>query len=186
MNPVALVTGGASGIGLGISFALAKEGYHLAICGRRSLDCVDNALDRLKATGVVVRYYSCDITSSEDRAQLLASIKADYGGLHVLVNNAGVAPEKRVDMLDATVDSFDRVININLKGPYFLTQAVARWMAEEKEAFTDYRGCIINISSVSVVLRSIGVNIVSQKPESAWQPNCGQFDWPNLGSPYMK
>lgn len=155
MNPVALVTGGASGIGLGISFALAKEGYHLAICGRRSIETIKTALEQLESTGAVVRYYVCDITLAQNRADLLTALKTDFGCLNVLVNNAGIAPEKRVDLLEASEESFDRLITTNLKGPYFLTQATAQWMIAQKETYTDFRGCIINISSISAEAASV-------------------------------
>jgi NAD(P)-dependent dehydrogenase (short-subunit alcohol dehydrogenase family) len=72
----------------------------------------------------------------------------------VLVNNAGVAPEERADLLEAGEESFDRLLRINLKGPHFLTQAVARWMIEQKEASADYAGCIVNVTSISAVVAS--------------------------------
>ncbi len=76
------------------------------------------------------------------------------GRLHVLVNNAGVAPEVRADLLEAGEESFDRVLRVNLKGPYFLTQSVARWMVEQRGAVADYAGCIVNVTSISATVAS--------------------------------
>ena len=77
------------------------------------------------------------------------------GRLDVLVNNAGVAPEVRADLLEASPENFDRVMSINLRGPYFLTQAVARWMVEQRQADANFRGCIVNVSSVSATIASV-------------------------------
>ncbi len=156
MPKVALVTGGSRGIGLGISRCLASEGYNLAICGRRSETQVGDTLSALRKTGVEVLYIRADVAQRDDRSQLLAEIKEHFGGLNVLVNNAGVAPEKRVDMLETSEESFDRVMEVNLKGPYFLTQAAARWMIKQKQADSNYEGCIVNISSISATVASPG------------------------------
>jgi NAD(P)-dependent dehydrogenase (short-subunit alcohol dehydrogenase family) len=154
-RPVALVTGGAAGIGLGISEALAREGFDLALCGRRSAHQMAPALDALRALGADVLYASADIASAPDRAALLDAVRAHHGRLHVLVNNAGVAPTERLDLLDATEESYDRVMAINLKGPYFLTQAAARWMLAQKEADAAFQGAIVNVGSISATMASI-------------------------------
>ena len=78
------------------------------------------------------RYFRADIGERTDRARLVSEVKEAFGRLHVLVNNAGVAPQARVDLLEAGEDSFERLMRVNLQGPYFLTQAVARWMLEQK------------------------------------------------------
>ncbi|MEE8318862.1 MAG: SDR family NAD(P)-dependent oxidoreductase, partial [Dehalococcoidales bacterium] len=121
MRKVALITGGSRGIGLGIAGCLAGEGYNLAVCGRRPETQVGDALAALRKTGIEVLYIRSDVAKRDDRSRLLAEIKEHFGGLNVLVNNAGVAPEKRVDMLETSEESFDRVMDVNLKGPYFLT-----------------------------------------------------------------
>lgn len=154
MRKVALVTGGASGIGYGISTALAREGYDLALCGRREEDQVREALDTLRGIGADVLYVSTDVADPDDRTRLMEAIRSHYGRLHLLVNNAGVAPRERTDLLDATEDSFDWVLGINLKGPYFLTQAAATWMIEQRSADPDFWGAIVNIGSISATMAS--------------------------------
>lgn len=154
MKPLALITGGASGIGLGISEALAAEGYDLLVCGRRAEARVAAALDRLRAAGAHVTYVSADMGTAGGRQAVMEAARAQ-GRLHVLVNNAGMAPPERRDLLDASEESFDRVLDVNLKGPYFLTQAVARWMIAQRQADAGYRAAIINIGSVSATMASI-------------------------------
>lgn len=154
MEKVALITGGTRGIGLGIASSLSQEGFHLALCGRRKKDEIPETLDALRFSGLEVLYIQADIGKSEDRERLLETIREHYGRLHVLVNNAGVAPLERRDLLHTTEDSFDHVININLKGPFFLTRSVANWMVEQKLADRTYGGTLINITSVSATVAS--------------------------------
>jgi 3-oxoacyl-[acyl-carrier protein] reductase len=155
MRRVALITGGTRGIGLGIARELAQNHFDLAINGTRAADQVENTLKELRAYGVEVLYCPGDIASSEDRTEIMRQVKDHYGRLHVLVNNAGVAPKERRDILEATEESFDHVMDINLKGSYFLTQKVANWMIEQKKIDKDFTGCIINISSVSATMVSL-------------------------------
>ena len=154
MKKVALVTGGTRGIGLGIAEALAREGFDLALCGRRGAEAVQQSLQALRNLGSEVAYVVADISEAAARQALLEAVRARFGRLHVLVNNAGVAPKERRDILDATEESFDWVLGINLRGPYFLTQAVARWMIDQQQASDDFAGCIINVTSVSATLAS--------------------------------
>lgn len=146
---VALVTGGSRGIGLGITRALAASGFSLAINGRREAAEVGPVLTELRATGVDAIYCRADLADLSDHAPMLAEIDKHFGRLDVLVNNAGVAPEQRADILEATPQSFDRLIATNLRGPYFLTQAVANWMVKQRRG-----GCIVNVSSVSATAAS--------------------------------
>jgi 3-oxoacyl-[acyl-carrier protein] reductase len=152
---VALVTGGSRGIGLGIATELAMQGFDLAINGVRPVDAVADNLQSLKALGSEVIYCRADVSSTEQRAAMLSEINAHFGSLHVLVNNAGVAPLDRKDILEANEESFDRLLFTNLKGPYFLTQAVANWMIAQAKNDKDFNGCIVNVSSVSATFASV-------------------------------
>lgn len=149
--PTALVTGAARGIGAGIALGLAESGFNVAV-----FDVIDTA-DTLKAiedAGARGIGISGDVTSAGDRTSALEKINAEFGRLDCLVNNAGVAPRVRADILEAGEQSYDRVMNINLKGPYFLTQAVANWMIEQKKERKDDWMSIINISSMSAYTAS--------------------------------
>jgi 3-oxoacyl-[acyl-carrier protein] reductase len=151
---VALVTGGTRGIGLGIARALARDGWSLAVCGLRSRDQVDDVLRELSANGGDAEYWPADIGSANDRTQLLASVIAHYGMLHALVNNAGRAPRVRTDLLAATEESFEEVVRTNLQGPYFLTQAVARLLAQQPAANAELGRAIVFVTSVSAEMAS--------------------------------
>jgi 3-oxoacyl-[acyl-carrier protein] reductase len=151
---VALVTGGARGIGLAISEHLAREGFDLAICGVRPAAAVAGVLERLRGLGADVRYGAFDVADRPARDALLADTRSHFGCLHVLVNNAGIAPKERRDLLDATEESFERVVGVNLRGPYFLTQAAARWMVDQRREDAAFSGCIVNVGSVSAVAAS--------------------------------
>ncbi len=155
MKKVALVTGGSRGIGLGIAEHLARNGFDLAINGVRPAEAVTEPIARLRELGADVLYCQGDIASREDRTNVLAAITNHFGRLHVLVNNAGVAPKERRDILDATEESFEYVLSTNLQGPYFLTQKVARWMIDQGRKRADFTGCIINISSISATVASV-------------------------------
>jgi NAD(P)-dependent dehydrogenase (short-subunit alcohol dehydrogenase family) len=150
----ALVTGGTRGIGLGIARALARRGFDLAVNGVREEEAVAPVVDELRSAGGEVRYVRADVGVRGDRERLVAEVRRVLGRLHVLVNNAGVAPSVRADLLDADEESFDRLIRINLKGPYFLTQSIARWMVEQRQGEADYAGCIVNVTSVSASVAS--------------------------------
>ena len=152
---IAVVTGGARGIGFGVSAALAREGYSLAVCGTREAADAESALAALRSAGAEVCYFRADVSCEADRQSLLEQVRSRFGALHVLVNNAGVAPLQRTDLLTATEASFERVLRINLQGPYFLTQAVARWMIEQRQADAAFSGCIVNMGSVSADLASV-------------------------------
>jgi NAD(P)-dependent dehydrogenase (short-subunit alcohol dehydrogenase family) len=151
---IALVTGGTRGIGFGVAMSLAHEGLDLAICGVRDEAAAAESLEKLRAAGAGVLYCQCDVGNTEARAAMLARIRSHYGGLHVLVNNAGVAPKERLDILEEKEESFEWVLRTNLQGPFFLTQAVANWMLQQREAAPAFKGCIINVSSVSATMAS--------------------------------
>lgn len=151
---VAIVTGGSRGIGLGIAHALAASGFRVAINGRRALGEVQPVMAELANAGVEPLYLRADVGDVSEHQPMLDAIRERYGRLDVLVNNAGVAPEVRADLLEATPESFDRLIRINLRGPYFLTQAAAQWMVEQRRADPAFRGCVVNVSSVSATQAS--------------------------------
>jgi NAD(P)-dependent dehydrogenase (short-subunit alcohol dehydrogenase family) len=155
MKMVALVTGGSRGIGFGVAKALAKSGYDVIITGRRAGAEVAQSLKQLRDCGVEAEYVSADVANGGDRQRLLQTIESRFGKLEVLVNNAGIAPPVRADVLEASEESFDKVMSVNLKGPYFLTQGVARWMVRQRQADPFFRGCIINIGSVSATVASL-------------------------------
>jgi 3-oxoacyl-[acyl-carrier protein] reductase len=157
-HKTAFVTGGSRGIGFGIARALAADGWRLAINGMRAESDVGEPLGTLRKLTSTV-YCQGDVSKADDRAACLAKIRAEFGPLNLLVNNAGIAPPSRDDILQATEASFDKVFDVNLKGPYFLTQAVARQMVEDRAADgganSAFDGCIINISSVSADVASV-------------------------------
>lgn len=153
--PVALVTGGSRGIGLGIVRALLAAGYDVALGGTRPHADVAPLLDDLGGTNRHVHYVRGDLAIRADREAILSSVRDRFARLHVLVNNAGISVKQRVDLLDATEESFEHVLRTNLQGPYFLTQAVARWLIEQKRADATFRGAIVNVSSISATVASI-------------------------------
>src|SRR4029079_1583180 len=155
MNRVALITGGSRGIGFGIATQLAINGFDIAINGIRSAAEVKDAVRKLKDHGNDVIYCHGSISLAADRERIIDEVKKHYGLLHVLVNNAGVAPKLRNDILEATEESFDEVISVNLKGTYFLTQRAANWMIQQKKNDETFEGCIINISSISATVVSL-------------------------------
>jgi 3-oxoacyl-[acyl-carrier protein] reductase len=184
MKPVALITGGTRGIGLGIAWALAKSGFDLALNGVRPAKDVEAVCDALRASGIRVIYLQGDISCEKDRRQLLQQTLLEFSQVHVLVNNAGVAPDVRADILEATESGFDKVLNINLKGPYFLTQLVARHMIAQKQQSPEVFHCIINVSSVSATVASVnrGDYCISKAGVAMstrlWASRLGEFDIP--------
>ena len=131
MNPVSLITGASRGIGRGIALELAKLGHDLVINyagnSEAARKTVDDCVATARTAGKTIRAEACqaDISVGVDRAKLISFTQEKFGRLDLLVNNAGVAPTVRADLLDASEESFDRLIAINVKGPYFLTQLAA-------------------------------------------------------------
>ena len=155
MRRVALVTGSRRGIGYGIARCLAAEGLDIVVNGTGSVDEVRERISELEALGSRVLYCRADVSVPADRARLLDEVDAAFGRIDVLVNNAGVAPSVRADILEATEESYERVMGINLKGPYFLTQAVARRMVEARARGSTEPYCVINVSSISARVASV-------------------------------
>lgn len=155
MRPVALVTGGTRGIGLGIAQQLAAKGYDLILNGVREEIEVEHVLEDLRSMDVEVYYAKGNIALEADRVRILETAKERFGKLNVLVNNAGVAPKVRADILEVTPEDFDELMDINLRGTFFLTQSIALWMQEQKQENPSDSFSIIHITSISAVLASI-------------------------------
>ena len=153
-RPVALVTGGTRGIGLGIARTLARDGWNLALCGVRAEADVRDALEELRGAGAETAYTVADLSRVADRQALIAWVHDRYGSVNALVNNAGRAPRVRADLLEATEESFDEVLRTNLQGPYFLTQQIAAQMLARKQQDSDWRAAIVFVTSVSADLAS--------------------------------
>jgi 3-oxoacyl-[acyl-carrier protein] reductase len=152
---VALVTGGARGIGHGIALRLARDGFAIAAAGRRPAEDAQAAMDEIGAQGIDAIYVQADVADGAARAGLLLEVEDRFGRLDVLVNNAGMAPRVRADILEAREEHFDEVMAANLKGPYFLTQAVAQWMIRQRAGDAAAHRAIINIGSVSATMASV-------------------------------
>jgi NAD(P)-dependent dehydrogenase (short-subunit alcohol dehydrogenase family) len=163
-NQVALITGASRGIGRGIALELARLGFNLVVNYAGNTAAAEKTVADCQAAALAAGHRAeaavcqADISRAEDRAKLMQFCRDRFRRLDVLVNNAGVAPDVRADILDATEVSFDRLLNINVKGPYFLTQLAANWMIEQQKAEpglrTNFAGKIITISSISAYAAS--------------------------------
>ena len=150
----ALITGATRGIGKGIALELARLGLDIVAVGTRDAARAADAIEEIRANGVEVAYVQADVSQREGRDRMVEETKKAFGRLDVLVNNVGVAPKERVDILDMSEESFDWVFGINLRGPLFLTQRVAKWMIEQKQHDPERDPMIINLSSVSAYASS--------------------------------
>ncbi len=155
MKQTAIVTGGSRGIGLAIAKRLGQDGFQVVVVGVRPAEAVANSMDMLAREQISCCYVQADIAVQNDRERIIEQAVKRFGSVHVLVNNAGVAPHKRADLLEMTEESFDRVIGINTKSTMFLTQAVAKQMLTQTIT-AKKRGTIINISSCSAAVSSTG------------------------------
>jgi NAD(P)-dependent dehydrogenase (short-subunit alcohol dehydrogenase family) len=184
MKKVALITGGTRGIGLGIAVELAKAGFSLALNGQRDETDVRSVMEDLRELNAEVAYFKGDVSVREDRDRLIEAVIQRFDRINVLVNNAGIAPPERMDILYATEDNFDYVMNVNLRGPYFLTQQVANKMIETKRTEPGEFYCIINVSSVSATFASVnrGEYCISKAgiamATRLWATRLGEFDIP--------
>jgi len=154
ITKVALITGAGRGIGRGIALALAENGWTIVINYRNNHSAAEETLriaEEMGGSGLLVQ---ADISQSVDRQRLIAKTIGKFGRVDLLVNNAGMAPRQRLDILEVGEDSYDEVLTVNLKGPFFLTQSVAQVMINMlgSEVITD--PCIINISSISAYTSS--------------------------------
>jgi NAD(P)-dependent dehydrogenase (short-subunit alcohol dehydrogenase family) len=184
MERRALVTGGTRGIGLGIATELARSGFTIAVNGVREESEVSESLNLLRSFGQGIYYIRGDISIEEERRAIYEKTIRALGRINILVNNAGVAPLERKDLLRTSSESYDRVMDINLKGPFFLTQMVARHMVEIKMVDPGFDAFIINISSISASVASVnrgeyciskaGISMASR----LWASRLGEFNIP--------
>lgn len=154
MKKTAIVTGGSRGIGFGISQQLGRDGFNVVIFASSPKEKSAENLKQLDEEGIPYHYVQGNLADQVDRETLVREAVEVFGGVHALVNNAGVAPLERADLLDMSEESWDRVLNINTKGPMFLTQLVAKQMLKQ-EVVGKKRGTIVNVSSISAVVSSI-------------------------------
>ncbi len=151
----ALVTGASRGIGRGIAIELAKAGGQIAINYAGNAAAAAEALELVRAAGGDGFIVQGDVASAADRERVIAETVKNFGRIDLLVNNAGVAPTVRADLLDAGEESFDRLFAINLKGPFFLSQLAAKQMMGQTPDAEGFRGRIVNVTSISVYTASI-------------------------------
>jgi 3-oxoacyl-[acyl-carrier protein] reductase len=184
MNKIAFITGGTRGIGFGIAMALGKAGFDLALNGMRNEGEVADALEEVRKLGVNVAYFQGNIAVREDRQAMFDKILSHFGAVNVLVNNAGIAPRERADILHAKEEIWDEVMDINLKGPYFLTQLFANYFVEKKKIDPLFDATIINVSSISAFVASVnrGEYCISKAgiamATKLWATRLGEYDIP--------
>jgi len=152
MARVALITGGARGIGLGIARELASHGWNLMLNGVRPAEQVEDVLEQLREFGNEVEYCSANIGVTADREKLIEATATRFGRLDALVNNAGITSPGRKDLLEADEASWDQVFDVNLKGPFFLTQLAVPLLNTEMESD---RRSVVFISSISAEFVSV-------------------------------
>ncbi len=153
-NKVAVITGGSRGIGLGIAQKLGAEGFDLVIIGKREESQVES-LSELRKLGRKVLYCQGDISLIKSIETIVEKIYAHFSQVNLLVNNAGIAPRTRMDLLQTTEASYHDVMNTNLTAPFFLTQRIANHMIEVKAEHPDFQALIVNISSISASTASV-------------------------------
>lgn len=155
MKKVALVTGSSRGIGFGILRMFAENGYDVIMSSSSGEEKAKDNLDILRALGGKVAYVRCNLSDAEDRRGTVDFVQKEFGRLDVLVNNAGVAPRERRNILEMTEESFDYVVDTNLKGTFFMCQLFANQMlAWQKAGLGDYTPRIVNVSSISAYTSS--------------------------------
>ena len=153
MKRTAIVTGASRGIGYAIARQLGLDGYNVVVVATGPQEKHQAALDALSELNIEWAYVQANIGDHDDRLRIVSEALAAFGRIDALVNNAGVAPLVRADLLEMSEESFDRVIGINTKGNMFLTQAVANQMIRQ-EPLNGRKGVIVNVSSCSAVVSS--------------------------------
>ncbi len=160
-NEVALITGASRGIGKGIAIAMAREGWNVVINFRGAKKAAEETkaecLQAARQSGHQIEAVEvqADISCPTDRKRILESVRERFGRLDILINNAGIAPKERADLLEASEESFDLLMQVNVKGPYFLTQACAKWMQDQKKSDPTRSPKIVTISSISAYTASV-------------------------------
>jgi NAD(P)-dependent dehydrogenase (short-subunit alcohol dehydrogenase family) len=153
-KPVAIVTGSRRGIGKGIAAALGRMGYFIVLSATRP--SAGDVVQEMQDSGVACEYIKCDVSDSCERKMLIDTVSGRYNRLDVLVNNAGVAPKVKKDILAVDEESYDYVVNTNARSMFFMAQLAAnRMIAFQAENIQGYRPRIINISSVSAYAASL-------------------------------
>lgn len=150
-RPLAVVTGGRRGIGAGIVLELAARGFDLAITDIAA-DGVEEVLQAAKARGAAAQFFASDLGEVQSHAALVQQVAQCLGPISCLVNNAGIPSQSRGDLLTVTPASFDKVLDVNLRGTFFFTQAVVRHMLESPSPFAR---SVVTVSSVSVEMASV-------------------------------
>jgi len=155
-KPVAVITGASRGIGRSVAIALASEGFDVAAIAR-SVDSKGMEVLRPEVEKRGAQFFpvGLDISYTDCHKEVVSNILGRYGRIDILINNAGVAPLQRNDALEMSEESYDRVMNINLKGPLFFAQKIAKEMIWLRQQIADYKPVIIFVTSVSVELSSI-------------------------------
>ena len=186
LNKNILVTGASRGLGRGIAIKLAETGFNVAINYAGNVDAANETAklckDASKNKGQKFMPFQADITIETQRNKMLIEIEGNFGPLHGLVNNAGIAPKIRADILEAGEESFLDLIKTNLMGPYFLTQKVAQKWLQQKEAFQGNK--IIFVTSISAHTASVnrGDYCISKAglgmAVQLWATRLAEFDIP--------
>lgn len=153
MNKTAIVTGASRGIGLAIAKQLGLDGYNIVMVATGAQEKNQKSLDILTELGIPCAYVQANIADHDDRLRIVEEAVAAFGRIDALVNNAGIAPKVRADLLEMSEESFDQVLSVNTKGNMFLTQAVAKQMIRQ-EPLGGRKGVIVNVSSCSAVVSS--------------------------------
>ncbi len=156
MKKTAIVTGASRGIGYSIAKQLGLDGFNIVAVDIHRQEAYQSSFDALCDQGIRFLYIQGNICDAADRQRVIEETVASFGSIEVLVNNAGVAPHVRSDLLEMTEDSFDRVVGINTKGTMFFTQAIARQMLRQPWDGKSKRGTIVNVSSCSAEVSSVG------------------------------
>ncbi|GAB4464779.1 MAG: 3-ketoacyl-ACP reductase [Anaerolineae bacterium] len=154
-NRVALVTGAGRGIGRGIALALGAHGWAVVVNYRGNADAAAETVQSIARAGGRAQAVQADLAAAADRSRLVDATLENFGRVDLLVNNAGMAPRVRRDILETTEASYDEVMAVNLKGPFFLTQRVAQAMIALLEAGAIAAPKIVNIGSVSAYASSL-------------------------------